>query len=148
MQFAKYLSVIIASTIKFAGGPLTGMALGLTWPETAFCATAGMMITVILVTYAGVAIQALLQRYRSEPPKRFTRRTRLAVRIFRKTGLAGIAFLAPLILTPIGGTAIAVSFRPGRFRIILYMLISAIFWAIIQTVLLYQIPGIDRLFGR
>ena len=148
MLFAKYLSVIIASTIKFAGGPLTGMALGLTWPETAFCAATGMMATVVLVTYAGAGIQALLQRYRSAPPKRFTRRTRLAVRIFRKTGLAGIAFLTPLILTPIGGTAIAVSFRLSRFRIILYMLLSAIFWAFVQTILLYHIPGVERLFGR
>ena len=148
MQFAKYLSVIIASTIKFAGGPLTGMALGLTWPETAFCAITGMMITVMLVTYAGAAIQALMQRYRPAPPKRFTKRTRMAVRIYRKTGLAGIAFLTPLILTPIVGTALAVSFRLERFQIILYMLLSAVFWAVVQTVLLYQIPGIDHLFGR
>lgn len=148
MQFAKYIPVIIASTIKFVGGPLAGLAMGLTWPETALCATIGMMITVILVTYAGTAIQALLQRYRSAPPKRFTRRTRLAVRIFHRTGLAGIAFLTPLILTPIVGAALAVSFRLSRVRIVFYMLLSAIFWAIVQTVLLYQIPGIERLFGR
>ncbi len=148
MQFAKYLSVILASTIKFFGGPLTGMALGLTWVETALCATTGMMITVLLVTYTGAAIRALVQRYRPSVPKRFTRRTRMAIRVYKKTGLVGIAFLTPLILTPIIGTALAISFRPERYQVVLYMLISAIFWAIVQTVLLYQIPGVDRFFGR
>lgn len=148
MQFAKYLSVIIASTIKFFGGPLTGVAMGLTWLETAFCTITGMMITVMLVTYAGAAIQALLHRYRPRTPKRFTGRTRMAVRIYKRTGLAGIAFLTPLILTPIIGTALAVSFRPERYQIILYMLVSAVFWAVLQTLLLYQIPGVDRFFGR
>jgi len=148
MQFAKYLSVILASTIKFFGGPLTGVALGLTWIETALCTITGMMVTVMLVTYAGAAIQSAIQRYRSAPPKRFTRRTRMAVRIYKKTGLAGIAFLTPLILTPVIGTALAVSFRLERYQIILYMLISAVFWAVVQTGLLYQIPGVDRFFGR
>lgn len=148
MQFAKYLSVIFASTIKFFGGPLTGVAMGLTWIETALCTITGMMITVMVVTYAGAAIQAIIHRYRPTTPKRFTKRTRMAVRIYKKTGMAGIAFLTPLILTPVIGTALAVSFRPERYQIILYMLISAVFWAIVQTVLLYQIPGVDRIFGR
>lgn len=148
MQVAKYLSVVLASTIKFVGGPLSGVTLGLSWLETAVCTTVGMMASVLIVTYAGAALQALLQRYRKQPPKRFTSRTRLAVRIWKRSGLLGIALLTPLILTPIGGTALAVSFRVNRMQLLLYMLLSGTLWAVVQTLAIYQIPGLQGLFSR
>lgn len=147
MEFARYASVILASAIKFFGGPLTGLALGLTWPETALCTTIGMMFSVVLVTYAGAALQALLNRYRPRKPKRFTSRTRLAIRIWKRFGMAGIGFLTPLLLTPIGGTALAVSFRVNRSQLFLYMLVSGVVWAIIQTLLVYQLPRLKELLG-
>lgn len=148
MEFARYASVILASAIKFFGGPLTGLALGLTWPETATCTTIGMMLSVGVVTYAGAALQALLARYRPQKPKLFTGRTRMAVRIWKRFGTAGIAFLTPLLLTPIGGTALAVSFRVNRGQLFLYMLISGVLWAVVQTLLVYQLPGLMRIFSR
>lgn len=147
MHTAKYVSVMIASMIKFIGGPLAGVALGLAWLETAICTTVGMMLSVVVVTYAGTALMAFWQRYRSGPPKRFTKRTRLAVHIWQRSGLAGIALLTPVILTPIGGTVLAVSFGVKRGQILLYMLISAAFWAVVQTLAIYQIPGIKGIFG-
>ncbi|MBC3785404.1 hypothetical protein [Spirosoma utsteinense] len=147
MQFARYLSVIIASTVKFVAGPLSGMALGLTWLETAICTIIGMMITVVIISYAGAALQALLHRYRPRTPKRFTKRTRMAVRIWKRSGLIGIALLTPLLLTPIGGTALAVSFRVNRGQLFLYMLGSAVFWAIVQTLALYQLPKLKEMVG-
>lgn len=147
MPIAKYISVLIASTIKFIGGPLTGVALGLSWLETAIFTTLGMMLSVVVVAYAGAALQALWQRYRSTPPKRFTRRTRLAIRIWKRAGMAGIALLTPLILTPIGGTILAISFGVKRGQLLLYMLISGTIWAVVQTVAIYQIPGLKGIFG-
>lgn len=148
MQFGKLASVIIASTIKFIGGPLTGAALGVPWLQTALGTALGMMISVAVVTFAGNAIQAVIDRYRSQKPRRFTKRTRRAVRIWKRFGMAGIAFLTPLLLTPIGGTAIAVSFRVGRLRLLSHMLVSAVFWAVLQTLLLYQIPGLLGFFSH
>lgn len=148
MQIAKYVSVALASMIKFIGGPLSGAALGLTWPETAACTTVGMMISVVVITYAGAVIQALLQRYRPRTPRRFTRRTRLAVRVWKRSGLLGIALLTPLILTPVGGTIIAVSFQVRRGPLLLYMFLSGLFWAIVQTLVFYQIPGLQGLFSH
>lgn len=147
MQAAKYFSVIIASTIKFIGGPLAGFALGLSWLETAICTVAGMMLSVLAITFAGAALEALMQRYRKQRPKRFSRRTRLAVRVWKTSGLAGIALLTPLVLTPIGGTVLAVSFKVHKRLILLYMLVSATFWAIIQTLAIYQIPGLKGFFS-
>ncbi|QKZ11886.1 hypothetical protein [Spirosoma sp. KUDC1026] len=146
MIYARYVSVILASTLKFLGGPLTGLALGLYWLETALCSTLGMMISVVLVTYAGAALRALVARFRPQKPKLFTKRTRLAVRIWKRFGMAGIAFLTPLILTPIGGTALAVSFGVQRARLLLYMLLSGLGWAVVQTLVLYQLPLLYSLF--
>lgn len=148
MQFAKYISVMLASTIKFIGGPLAGVAVGLSWPETAVCTALGMMLSVVAVIFAGAALDRLTGRFRNQPRRRFTRRTRLAVRIYRRAGLLGIALLTPLILTPLGGTSIAVSFRISRRAVFLYMLGSAILWAVVQTLVIYQIPGIQGLFSR
>ena len=148
MQFGKLVSIIIASTIKFIGGPLTGAALGVPWLQTALGTALGMMLSVFVVTFAGNAIQAVIDRYRSQKPRRFTKRTRRAVRIWKRFGMAGIAFLTPLLLTPIGGTAIAVSFRVGRLRLLSHMLVSAVFWAVLQTLLLYQIPGLLGFFSH
>jgi uncharacterized membrane protein len=146
MIYARYLPVILASTIKFLGGPLAGLTLGLHWLETALCSALGMMISVLLVTYAGAAIRKLIARFRPQKPKLFTKRTRLAVRIWKRFGMAGIAFLTPLILTPIGGTALAVSFGVHRGRLLLYMLLSGIGWAVVQTLVLYQLPLLYSLF--
>ena len=147
MHVAKYLSVVVASTIKFIGGPLSGVALGLGWLETAICTVLGMMTSVIVVTYAGALIQTLIQRYRTTPPKRFTKRTRMAIRIWQRSGLVGIALLTPVILTPIGGTLLALSFGVKRGLLLLYMLISAVFWAVVQTLAVYQIPGLKGIFN-
>lgn len=148
MQFAKYVSVVLASTLKFIGGPLAGVAVGLSWPETAACTTLGMMLSVVVVVFAGTALDRLMHRFRKRPPRRFTKRTRLAVRIYQRAGLLGIALLTPLILTPIGGTALALSFRVSRGSLLLYMLGSAVLWAVVQTLAIFHIPGIQGLFGR
>lgn len=145
MHLAKYLSVLVASMLKFIGGPVTGVALGLTWVETWLSTVAGMMASVVLVTYAGAALRALVNRFRKTTSRRFSPRTRLAVRVWKRAGMMGIAFLTPLLLTPIGGTVLAVSFKVNRSLIFSYMLISALFWGIIFTLAMYQVPD---LFSR
>jgi hypothetical protein len=45
--------------------------------------------------------------------------------------------LTPVILTPIGGTLLAVGFGSPRPKILLYMLISAGFWSVVLTFSIY-----------
>ncbi|MGV3559928.1 hypothetical protein [Larkinella arboricola] len=146
MEIAKYLSVLVASMVKFIGGPVTGVAVGLSWVETWLFTAAGMMASVVLVTYAGAALRTLWNRYRPSAPRRFTARTRLAVRVWKRSGMVGIAFLTPLLLTPIGGTILAVSFRVSRSLIFSYMLISALFWGVVFTLIVYQLPDLFNRF--
>ncbi|WP_229311493.1 hypothetical protein [Larkinella rosea] len=133
--------------LKFVGGPITGIALGLNWTETWLSTVAGMMASVVLVSYAGAGLQALWARFRKSTPKRFSSRTRLAVKVWKRAGMAGIAFLTPLILTPIGGTILAVSFKVNRSLIFSYMLISALFWGIVFTLAIYELPELVNRFG-
>ena len=135
----KYISVALASTIKFIGGPLAGFALGLTWVETALATWIGMMFTVIIVTFLGDAIRIFIARYRKQKLKAFSKRTRLAVKVWAKLGINGIACLTPIIFTPIGGTFLALSFKVSRFKVLLAMCVWGGFWAIVQTWILYLI---------
>ena len=142
----KYLSVALASAVKFVGGPLTGFALGLHWLETALCTLVGMMLSVMIVTYVGKGLQLLLGRWRKKPRRRFTSFNRIAVRTWKRFGIIGIAILTPLLFTPIGGTAIAVAFRVPRHSIFLWMLISGTAWALIFSFLTYRLTFIQEWF--
>lgn len=128
--FLKYLSVALASTLKFFGGPITGVILKLTWIETAICSAIGMMFTVFVLTYIGSGIRALIQKRRKSKPKRFTRINRIAVNIWKRFGIIGIAFLTPPLFTPLFGPILAVAFRVPKTSIFMWMSLSAIIWGL------------------
>ncbi len=138
MPWGKYISVILASMLKFFAGPLAGLALSLQWWEAAICTVLGMMLSVVIFVYLGSAIQQLIDRYRKKKPRLFSKRTRMAVRVWKRSGMTGIALLTPLLFTPIGGTLIAVSFKVPRTTIILQMLLWGVIWGVILTFALYQ----------
>lgn len=142
--FLKYISVALASTLKFFGGPITGVILDLTWIETAVCSIAGMMFSVLIVTYVGKGIQVLLKKYRKAEPKRFSKTNRMAVRIWKKFGIIGIALLTPPLFTPIFGTALAVAFRVPRTSIFLYMTLSAIGWGFFVSYIAHKMTFIQE----
>ena len=138
MPWAKYISVVLASMVKFVAGPITGMALGLQWYETALCTVVGMMLSVVIFLFLGTAIQHLMNRYRKQKPPLFSKQTRLAVRVWKKSGMTGIAFLTPLLFTPIGGTLIAVSFKVPRLTVIAQMLFWGVVLGVIITLVVYE----------
>ncbi|AEI50079.1 hypothetical protein [Runella slithyformis] len=138
MPWAKYISVVLASMVKFVAGPLAGVALSLSWWETALCTVVGMMLSVVIFVFLGSAIQQLIGRYRKKKPKLFSKRSRLAVRVWKRSGMTGIAILTPLLFTPIGGTLIAVSFKVPKHTIIAQMLLWGIIWGVIMSFGLFQ----------
>jgi len=66
-------------------------------------------------------------------PRLFTKKNRRKVKIWRQYGLKGVAFLTPIIFSPIGGTMVANSFGESKKKIILYMFVSSVFWAFTLT---------------
>ena len=124
----KYSIVFFASMFKYAAGPIAGPKLYLEVWETAIFTALGMIASVILFTQIGEIVKNKIQGNlkRKGKYKLFSRKNRRLVRIWKKFGIVGIAFLTPLLLTPIGGTIIALSFGVKRRYIFLYMTISAI----------------------
>ncbi len=143
----KYVSVALAAALKFFAGPIAGLAFGLTWYETALCSAAGMMLAVVATTYIGKGVQVLIKRWRKSPPRRFTKTSRTAVRIWKRFGMIGIAVLTPLLFTPIGGTIIAVAFRAHRQSIFFWMLMSGLSIGAVISYLVYRLTFLAKWFG-
>ena len=137
----KWLMISLSSSLKFIAGPLLGKLYDLPWWETAFFTFLGMMISIVL--FSTVA-RAFFYKYvkgiffRNE--KKISPAKRRIVKIWNKFGLSGVAFLTPIILTPIGGAIVATSFGLKPVRIIAYMAVSSAFWALVLTLGLYFIP--------
>jgi len=142
--FLKYLSVALASTLKFFGGPIAGVVLKLTWIETAICSAVGMMFSVFVLTFVGGAIQNLIKKHRKTPPKRFSRTNRMAVNIWKRFGIIGIAFLTPPLFTPLFGPILAVAFKVPRPLIFLWMSISAIIWGLAISYIAHKMTFVQE----
>lgn len=124
----KYLTVYLSSTVKFVAGPLAGLAAGLSIAETAVFTACGMMTTVLLFTLIGKPLRDLMKKTVWKNKKRFTRRNRQFVTLWKKWGVIGVSFLTPLLLSPVGGALLVNVFGGTKKKIIFYMLISAFFW--------------------
>ena len=129
--------VYLPSMLKFIFGPLGGFAAKLHVVTTIIATVAGTMTVVLAFSFAGDWIRNNVLNRFFPNRKRFSDRNRRFVTIWKKYGLAGVAFLTPILLTPIGGTLVAISFGSPRDKLILYMLISATAWAIIFSLLIY-----------
>lgn len=145
---SKYISVVLASMLKFVAGPLAGLALELSWWESAACTFVGMMLSVILFTFLGRQIRLWWEQFRKSKRRLFSPSTRRAVKVYRHFGIAGIACLTPLLFTPIGGTLLAVSFKASPLRILSWMVVFGVVWGILLTLAIYYFPGVQELLGK
>ncbi len=135
-ELLKAFSVYLSTMIKFIFGPIGGKAAGLHLITTMVVTAAGMMTVVVAFTYFGEFIrEKIINRFRSKKPKEVQVTNDKS--LFKKYGLVGIALFTSVILTPIGGTLLAVSVSPNREKIIFYMFISACAWSVILTLAVY-----------
>ena len=133
-HWSKWISVFFFSMVKFVGGPLTGIALGLTVWETVIFTVLGMMTSVLLFSWGGLWIRnQILPQFHSKKKRIFTANKRRIIKVWSKYGLPGVAFLTPLLFTPIGGTMVVVSFGVPIKKILPVMFLTAVFWAVILT---------------
>ena len=145
----KIISLYFLSMIKFILGPLGGYAEGVNIFLTMLATAAGMMTVVMVLTFFGDTIYRWISKFRSWIGNRLPHRTESSATdkqhrwrdFFRRFGISGIAFLTPVILTPIGGTLLAVGFGIPRRKVVMAMLMSALFWSVLLTFGVYY--GID-----
>jgi hypothetical protein len=135
-----YIGIVLASTVKFVGGPIAGLALQANWHIIAFCSTLGMMLSVVGVLYFGPYLLKLIDWFRRGKKKVvFSKTSRYAVKVKNKLGLWGIALLTPFLFTPIVGSLIAISFKFNKSEILWKMALCGIFAGYVQIALLYYL---------
>jgi hypothetical protein len=117
---------------KFIAGPALGAMYGFTFFEKFIITVLGMMTTVIIVSFIGLKIRARMQRKynRKKKKKRFTKRNRRIVYLWRHYGEFGVSFFTPLIFSPVIGTLLVMVLGGKRKKVIIYMFISAVFWSL------------------
>jgi hypothetical protein len=142
-EILRVIPVFLVSMAKFFFGPLAGYAEGLPIVTTMIATVAGMMATILLFAFFGEWLHKKFPHWFRKKEQKMEAPDSRMTRVWKKYGLAGIAFLTPVLLSPIGGAIFAVASGSPRNKIILYMFISALFWVGIQTGLVYY--GFDYL---
>ena len=143
----KAVTIILLTMLKFIFGPTLGYAGGFSLLSTILITITGMMSSVLLFTFLGKLLREKLLVKLFARRKKFTRRNRQFVVIWKKYGLPGVAFLTPLLLTPIGGTILLASFGSSKREIIISMFLSAAFWSTVFSVLIYTLgPEVISVF--
>jgi len=137
-EILKAIPVYFSCMVKFILGPIGGYASGLNLLTTILTTVMGMMTVVVAFTFFGDFIRdrVLHRLVRRKRPKAVAPNKRFAY-IWKKYGLPGIALLTPLVLTPIGGTLLAVSSGSAKEKIIFYMFISASIWSVVFSLAIY-----------
>ena len=134
-EIAKAIPAYLLSTLKFIAGPLYGFGVGLKPVTTILATVLGTMSSVIAFTFFGEWLKVkVFGRFKKKNPK--PPNPKLAA-LWKKYGIEGIAFFMPILLTPIGGTILAVSSGAPKDKIIFYMFVSASAWAVILTLVVY-----------
>lgn len=152
-EIIKFVTVFLFTMLKVFFGPTMGYAFKFNIVTTMLVTIGGMMASVVLFTFFGTWLrEKILKRFEKKNKKRFTPGNRKIVTLWKKYGLVGVAVLTPLLLTPIGGTIVAVSFGSPKHKILLYMLISATIFGIGMTFVIYEfgdyvMPFLEKWFG-
>lgn len=146
-EILKYVSVFLLSMVKFFGGPLAGVSMGLSLGATMALTVAGMMTSVFIFSGIGTFFSKwYAQQQRRQQKPVFTKKNRRIVRVWQRFGMGGIAFLTPVLLTPIIGTVVATVLGASQRHILVHMLWSAVFWGITLTFLVAQLSTLNLPF--
>ena len=72
-----------------------------------------------LSPYQGIFLRDYLKE--KSKKRKFSKTIRFTIKTWKRFGILGIAILTPVILSPIGGALLAVSFRVGTKKTMFYM---------------------------
>jgi len=131
------LTIYLLCTLKTIFGPVMGYTAGLSPIFTILITVSGMMTTVLIFTLFGEKIRTKILKKYIKPRKIFTPKNRRFVRIWSRYGELGISFLTPILLSPPGGSIIAIALGGTRKKTIGYMFLWSVVWSTILTYGIY-----------
>ena len=79
--------------------------------------------------------------------KKFTPRTRKFIKIWKYSGIKGVAFITPILLSPIIGAVLLNAVGAKKKEIIKWMFVSAIVWSSIECILFYLFKDSFRMIS-
>lgn len=135
------VAVFSVAMLKFLFAYPVAIQQNLSLPMAIMASSAGMMTTVCIITFFSKQIKAFFYKIYFNKRNKFTKSNRTIIKIYSKFGLWGIAFATPPLLTPIGGTLVAVTRGEKPAKILLVMLVSSLVWGIGFGIFTYFLKG-------
>jgi uncharacterized membrane protein len=133
------VSVFLLSTVKFVFGAVPmALGLGFSFFEAVTVTSCGGIVgCTIFVLLSEKIVERLTKRREQRcregkipTGKKFTKKNKLIIRVKTRFGLAGIAFLTPLLLSIPIGCFLAVRYFKIKHKILIHMYVSIIFWSV------------------
>ncbi|GAB4424537.1 MAG: hypothetical protein OHK0039_41800 [Bacteroidia bacterium] len=123
-----YVSIGLVSSIKFLLAVIVAMGTpGFGFWDIMISAGGGALLGAVVFAYFGAQIRNwLCSRFKIGKPVSYARRRRI-YGIWKRYGLPGVAFLAPII-SPMVSIGIAISFQEKPNKILAYMAVSILGW--------------------
>lgn len=125
-------SVVSLSTVKHTlGGVPLAAVYGLSYGEVVLYSAIGGTIGILIFMFLAQGIVSLRQAYFPSKKKKrvFSKKKRFIVKVKRRFGLAGIAFITPWLLSVPIGTMVATGVYRDKKRVFLFMLGSVMLWS-------------------
>jgi hypothetical protein len=136
-EFLKVFTVFLTCMFLFgkAGIPTAIVFFKFNFVKVMLISWAGGISGIILFTYMSEALIKGIHKFRVKRhlihrKRIFTRFNRRIIRVKQRFGLSGIAFITPIIGTPVG-SFIAERFYKNKRKVIVYLSISIIFWSLL-----------------
>jgi hypothetical protein len=137
LKFISDIIIFLSSTVKFALAS-SAVVTGNMGISGTVSNVLGGITGVIIFTYLGSHIRVwLIKTFPKHLGKRFSRSTRFLVRVRQHGGIAGIAFLTPILLSIPVGVLLALDLNTHKTKIVSSMVVSCFFWAAIFFVPYY-----------
>jgi hypothetical protein len=144
-HWLKIVEVSLIASVKFLLAPFEAERYNMSFWESFLYTTGGGTMGIFVFYYAGQLISEWWKRnmakiksfvtrrpitdFTGENRRVMTRKNKIIVRVKNKFGLAGIAFVTPCIISIPIGTLVAVAIYRKRKPVILYLMVSLIFWS-------------------
>ncbi len=149
IRFWEAVTVFLASSVKFLPSPFLSVNVyNFTFWETVFISSFGGIAGILFFYLSSGHLMKRAWRRRMQremegfgrPKRYFTRRNKIIVKVKKRFGLGGLAFITPAIISiPIGSILAAKYFRK-RSETLPILLLSVVLWSFLLT-------GIASLFG-
>jgi hypothetical protein len=132
-----FFQVFVLAMLKFLFAYPLALAHKMNFFVAIIATSAGMMTTVAIITLFKAQIKNVIYKLYFNKRKKFSTTNRRIIKIYRKFGLWGIALATPPLLTPIGGTLVAVTRGETTSRILFTMFCSSIIWGFVGGGFIY-----------